>query len=460
MRRRKIGGEPSGRPAVDPLPMRTAATVRVQGGRVVAESAADCVVGGGVDVRGEPTAPSRRDRSGGRTAGDGRKGVLRIHMAPCPTNESTRGFIMNIAKTIFRRVTGWSQAVDRRRTHDGGSHSREAQRSKTVVVAIRRAVAVVCVLGLVSWASPVRAQAPKAKVAPLKGEERMLAAPDGWPIHITYFPSERGKEAPVVILLHMKGRNHRSWTHANSRFVRRLIEEGYAVVAVDLRKHGKSVPSGTAAASKKGAGGGKSAKSAVDRTLRAADFQMMVLGDLEAVKAFILQEHQNGKLNVRKLAIIAAEMSAPLAINFTVNDWAKPPYNDAPAPRPGMPDARTPRGQDVQALVLLSPENSVPGVSTSRTIPVLKALPVAVFIGVAKGDKRDRGTAKRLYSQLGGGNPNRKGLYFAEYPGNARGTDLLLIPQLKTDAHVLGFLKKHVASLDIPWRDRRSRLLE
>lgn len=355
-----------------------------------------------------------------------------------------------------RRKGGWANWCAR------GRHIwREPRRRALSANAVALIVGTVVVAGVLTiWAQTVRAQATaKTAAAPLKGEEHVLRSADGWPIHITYFPSERGKEASVVVLLHMKGRNQRSWTHANAKFLRTLIEEGYAIVAVDLRKHGKSTGQQAGGSTSKAPQATAKSKAA-DTTLRAADYQMMVVGDLEAVKAFILQEHQNGKLNVRKLAIIAPEMSAPLAINFTVNDWAKPPYNDAPAPRPGMPDARTPRGQDVQALVLLSPENSVPGVSTSRTIPVLKALPVAVFIAVAKGDKRDRGTAKRMYSQLGGGNANRKALYFAEYPGNARGTDLLLIPQLKIHTHILGFLKKHVASLEIPWRDRRSRLLE
>ncbi len=369
---------------------------------------------------------------------------------------------MNSAKIGGSRVRPMGRAA--RGTHAVGTAAvgrpgRKRRRSGSVPVRSVLLAGLLIAAGVsASCERSAWAQATAKTVAPLKGEEHVLPSADGWPIHVTYFPSERGKEAPVVVLLHMKGRNQRSWTHANAKFVRRLIEEGYAVLAVDLRKHGKST--GQEGGSTNKAQGGSSKSKAADTTLRAADYQMMVVGDLEAVKAFILQEHQRGKLNVRKLAIIAPEMSAPLAINFTVNDWAKPPYNDAPAPRPGMPDARTPRGQDVQALVLLSPENSVPGVSTARTIPVLKALPVAVFIAVAKGDKRDRGTAKRMYSQLGGGNPNRKGLYFAEYPGNARGTDLLLIPQLKIEAHILGFLKKHVASLEIPWRDRRSRLLE
>src|SRR5690606_1715727 len=104
---------------------------------------------------------------------------------------------------------------------------------------------------------------------------------------------------------------------------------GLAVVTVDMRKHGesKTSPAGR-----------------TETVMRHEDYQHMWQGDLEAVKQFLMEEHKQRKLNVNKLAIIAAGEMAPIAARFTVFDWSKPPYDDAPIPR-----ERTPRGQDVRA---------------------------------------------------------------------------------------------------------------
>jgi hypothetical protein len=108
-------------------------------------------------------------------------------------------------------------------------------------------------------------------------------------------------------------------------------------VTVDLRKHGES----------------KTADEQ-DSTLRPNDYAAM-RGDLQAVKNFLLAEHQEKKLNISKLGIIAADDMCPVAATFTQDDWLIPPYDDAPVTDPA---ARTPRGQDVRALVLLSPSQT------------------------------------------------------------------------------------------------------
>ena len=75
--------------------------------------------------------------------------------------------------------------------------------------------------------------------------DRKLTTGDGWPIQISYFPSTRGKEAPCVILVpgcegYEKSRTRKAW----SELAGFLQKNGYAVVTVDLRKHGDSVPLG------------------------------------------------------------------------------------------------------------------------------------------------------------------------------------------------------------------------
>src|SRR5690606_10555327 len=117
------------------------------------------------------------------------------------------------------------------------------------------------------------------------------------------------------ILLHGKGGDRLVWEQKGAgatgkSFAAVLQDQGYAVVSVDLRKHGES-------------------KREDDKELRPDDYRAMV-GDLEAVKKFLLAEHQEKKLNINKLGIIAADDMAPVAVTFAQIDWQKKPYDDAP----------------------------------------------------------------------------------------------------------------------------------
>ena len=82
------------------------------------------------------------------------------------------------------------------------------------------------------------------------------------------------------------------------------------------------------------------------RIFRAPDFRGMAYLDLEAVKDFLYQEHQAKRLNMRKTAIVAAEMSCLVAAVFAYLDWMKKPHSDAPnlaarhAVRAGHPGGR------------------------------------------------------------------------------------------------------------------------
>ncbi len=269
-------------------------------------------------------------------------------------------------------------------------------------------------------------------------EKQLFAAGDRWPIAITYFESTEGKESPVVVMLHGKDGNQLVWKNG---FARRLQNAGYAVITVDLRKHGQSRPVG---------GGGVAAATEV----RPNDYLPMVVYDLEAVKHFIYQEHQAEKLNMRKLAIIAADMSAPIAISFAANDWVKKPYNDAPTPA-----ASTPRGQDVRALVLLSPTASLPRVIATKPLNFLRspALGVSFLIVSGTRDAQDRGDAKRMYDQLTAIQLNKPRMYHEKYDTKFRGTDLLG-KKLPVEDAMFTFLNKHVKQLPDPWRTRKSRL--
>ncbi len=335
----------------------------------------------------------------------------------------------------------------------------------------------------ICFGSVAVAQDKKDKEKPVDDKTIQSPAPDGWPLRLTYYRSPEGKEAAVVVLLHMKGESRLTWT-APKGFAEQLHAKGFAVIAVDLRKHGQSKPGAEDDDPKKAASSekDKAKKSSGGGDLKPADYVLMVR-DMDGIKKFIFEEHQKGNLNMRKTAIIAPTMSAAIAITFVAADWAKAPYEDAPNLA-----MKTPRGQDVQAMIFLSPETTLPQVPAHLVAGQLKATPMAAFVVVGKTDSHDKGQAKKLFLLLGGDpakteTPKKKAepkkvakekekeiekgsekknderFFYGELNTALRGTDLLG-KNLKVEEAMIGFLEDHVKALKGPayeWRDRQRR---
>ena len=303
-----------------------------------------------------------------------------------------------------------------------------------------------CVVTFVAiTCSPLVAQQASSKTG--KEDHTLSSARDKWPIHVTYYPSRLKENAAVVVLLHMKGGSRLVWTRKGG-LAEALQNQGFAVIAADLRKHGQSKLVGVAAAAK------KRGKKGSDSKLTRIDFAMMVTSDMEAIKKFISAEHQKKRLNMRKLAVVGAGMSSPVAVVFSANDWAKKRYNDAPTFA-----AKTPRGQDVRALVLLSPQGSLPGMTINRPMKYLKGK--AAFL-VCVGDRKSRiplTDANRVYNFLKpiSEDPEKRINWINTFPVQLQGTDLLG-KRIGIEEVVVAFLKKYVGDLKDPWKDRRSRV--
>lgn len=349
----------------------------------------------------------------------------------------------------------------------------------------------VLALGVICFASVTMAQDKKEKKENQVDYKTIQSPADGWPLKLTYYRSTEGKEAPVVILLHMKNESRLTWT-APKGFAEQLHAKGFAVIAVDMRKHGQSKLGAEDDDSKKAASSDKdkSKKSSGGSDLKPADYTLMVR-DMDGIKKFIFEEHQKGNLNMRKTAIVAPAMSAAIAITFAAADWAKTPYDDAPTVA-----MRTPRGQDIQAMIFLSPETALPQVPAHQVAGQLKATPMAAFVVVGGSDAQDKDQAKKLFQLLGGDPakteaPKKKAepktepkkttkdkekesekgsdkkteerFFYAELKGvKLRGTDLLG-KNLKIEEAMIKFLEDHVKSLKGPvyeWRDRQSRLTD
>jgi predicted alpha/beta hydrolase len=306
------------------------------------------------------------------------------------------------------------------------------------------AIALFCVSVLLLQNASANAQ---QKSVTGKGEPKdvTLKASGGMLIQATYFESPAGKESPVVILLtgtegpeKTGARNRRVWQPTALM----LQKSGFAVMTVDLRKHGDSVPAavGTEAPTVKAA---------------ADDYPLMVAADLEAVKAFLLEEHAAERLNIRKLGIVSMGSSSMVAAAFTVADWAKTPYPDAPTLA-----ARTPRGQDVRALIMYSPNTNVKGLNANVILKNLKPLQVAVHVVASKDIKEDARHADKVFKAV-----ELKEEQFKEFrkttlaAGEIRSEGFLEGRFSEaTTKDITEFLTKSLKELDAPWVSRKSRL--
>ena len=295
-----------------------------------------------------------------------------------------------------------------------------------------------------------RAQDPQLP----RAENKVIETQDGLPLHFSYWPTahDQAMDSGVVVLLHMHNGNRLDWPR---EFVQRL-QRDYAVIAVDLRGHGQSKGAGASGGdiidsgkkSKKSSNGGARIDSG---NLKPRDFEAMAFVDLEAIKKFIFEENQLQHLNMNKTAIIGAEMGANAAAVFAAQDWTKDPHPDGPE------GFRTPRGQDVRALVLLSPEISRPGLPIAEPLRILKTndYKVAVLVCVGDKDKEDKGEGKKVFRQLSS-ERNKDRMYLKEYDSSARGTELFGVKGM--EANIYAFLELHLKKVPSDWNDRQSKL--
>lgn len=287
------------------------------------------------------------------------------------------------------------------------------------------------------------------------GIVRVLSTHDDWQIYITFYPAPGDKEnllkeAPVIILLHGDKENRLVW-EGQRGLAPHLQEVGYAVITVDLRKHGQSTNVRVAGDSP---AGGKNVEGA---NIHSEDFRNMVEQDLEAVKHFIYEQHQAKRLNMNKLGIVGAESSAAVAACFAAADWNKEPYDDAPSD-----EMKTRRGQDVRAIVLLSPPQKVKGLSFQQALGELRnpEWNVALLTLYGKRNRNDEAAIKAYRKLFDKTKANDDRIYLWGYNVNLRGSDLLGHKEISAEATILKFFAKHLGHLrDSDWRDRQSRLL-
>jgi pimeloyl-ACP methyl ester carboxylesterase len=231
------------------------------------------------------------------------------------------------------------------------------------------------------WGVAPAASAPVRDAAEVKRFD--LETSDGVALATWYYePPEDAEPLATVILVHDFEGSHKTV----EPLALALQEAGCAVAVPDLRGHGASTSQD-----------GRDADLDI-RQLRKGDLELIaagaggrlreqsaVRGDLETVHAFLVSRGAAGGSTEAPLAVIGCGAGATLAALWTAADWAWPPL------------ASGPQGQQVKALVLVSPAWAAKGLALQPALgtDALKhEVPVMVLAGTGDRD------AIRLFDQL------------------------------------------------------------
>lgn len=281
-----------------------------------------------------------------------------------------------------------------------------------------------------------------------------LQSRDGVELSVNYYPSRAsqdpalGKQVTPVVLLHDEKDTQGSF----SSLVAQLQQAGqrpndptFAVVTVDLRGHGASTR--------------QMAPNGQVRELDAAklsrnDILAMSAYDMEAVRKMLVDKNDAGELNLNKLCLVGVGLGATVAVNWAAQDWAAPPLLVGK------------QGQDVKALVLVSPQWKYRGIMLQQAMKqaALKkgAAWMIIFGEESSGQTAD---ARRIFKQLERFHPEPaansavpRGLVEVPLKSSLEGSGLLGQMGQPIEESIVNFLTSQVASQDLPWSKRRNRL--
>jgi pimeloyl-ACP methyl ester carboxylesterase len=282
---------------------------------------------------------------------------------------------------------------------------------------------------------------------------------DGVKLTVTYYPSrDRGaskarQSTPVVMLHDFKDTRATLASLAQQLQSPQEEEEAtaadhvsFAVVTVDLRGHGESTkllsPDGYDLVL-------DPAKLGKDGLLAMATL------DLEAVRSFLVEKNDAGELNLNKLCLVGAGMGASVAVNWAASDWVAPPL------------AVGKQGQDVKALVLVSPRWSFQGLTIQEAMKLQPLTAnVAWMLIYGSDDAKVKADARRIFKQLERFHPEKgpagdqraRDLVAIGWSSSLQGGTLLAQFGQPISVEIVKFLTEHIAKKETPWLSRRGRL--
>ena len=288
--------------------------------------------------------------------------------------------------------------------------------------------------------APLQADAARSP----KKEELKLETRDGVKLAITYYPSEAGKAAVPVVILHNFKENRKMFGNmASALHDPNGAGDSHAVITVDLRGHGESTvqvaPNGDT-------------RDLEPTRLRPEDFLLMATQDMEAVRRFLVEKNDQGELNLNALTLIGSGMGANVAINWAAADWAAPLL------------ATRKQGQDVKAMVVSSPEWSFRGLPLLRPVqqPGLRS-EVSFLIVYGEQVSKSKRDANNIYKNLKRYHPDPppdkvtelKDLFMVPLPVKLKGTPLLVSPETNMLLDIRQFIDLRVTAQNFPWIQRK-----
>lgn len=265
-------------------------------------------------------------------------------------------------------------------------------------------------------------------------------------LHARFFPGkDPGKQTIPVLLLHgWDGKVNGGSSSDLENLAQRLHDSGYAALTFDFRGHGRSTRREL-----------DGVVTNVQRdAFRPTDFRSMIL-DVEAARAWLLEQNNSGRLNIEQLCVVGLEMGAVVGMHWIDYDWRIP----------SLPTFK--QGQDVKAFVLISPPESIHGLAlqAALALPAVRGDLSAMLIYGAKDGrtaahmKRIHNTLKRAHRPLPASPADAdavRDLFLVEFPTTLQGARLLDNRNFPLDEQVLLFLQKRLRDRQelYPWRDR------
>jgi pimeloyl-ACP methyl ester carboxylesterase len=209
-----------------------------------------------------------------------------------------------------------------------------------------------------------------------KPERVLFETKDNVELKAEWFGALKSKQTAPVILLH-------DWDSSRAALLpladQLHSKHKLAVLVPDLRGHGESL---TVVGS--------------DEPLDRARFKKTELGslveDIDACRRFLQEKNDLGELNLSMLTLVAFGNTSIHASAWAINDWKWPPLHGIP------------QGQNVKALVLISPSRRFKSLNINPSMKLpLFASPYSalqVFLVWGKNDKTSATDGSQLFNQL------------------------------------------------------------
>jgi len=298
--------------------------------------------------------------------------------------------------------------------------------------------------GATAVGQPARAKAPPPV-------EVTLTTKDGVQLQATYYASSAGQQAVPVVMLHDVNETRSVFDPLARALQNPPVPASpvapqiasRAVLAVDLRGHGGS----------KSAQSTNGSKVELDLSrFQQEDFRAMVDLDMEAVRSFLVGENDAGKLNLNSLGLVGSGLGANVAMIWAAKDWAAPP----------LPVRK--QGQDVKALVLLSPRWNFNGLMLREPLrfpPIQRD--VSVLLAYGANDKAITKDCQDIIKILSKHHPEPpadrveqlKDFFVYAPETNLQGTKLLTSDAFGIGQKIFNFLEARLGRQAFPYSVRK-----